>query len=262
MKVSFLGYGNMAKALAHCFLQIEDLQLFAASPSLQKGKLPNGIRVDSSNEAVVENADVIVLTVKPSKAGEVLREIQDKIPPQALVLSVAAGLSIHWLQEQIRPSQPIVRCMPNIPIAIGKGATPLFANSAVSLLQKKRIESLFQKSGLFVWLEKESDMNPLTALSGSGPAYLCLFIEAMVRAGEKLGLDKSIAADFSLQTVSGAIDLLKSTGLQAHEMRAQVTSPSGTTEAALSVLIEQDFQKILFNAMLAATERSKALGTE
>lgn len=260
MNVSFLGYGNMAKALVHCFKQIKGVKLSAASPSLTKGTATNGIVTNPDNQAVVADADIIVLTVKPAKVLEVLENIKDKIPEKALILSVVAGISLKTLEAQLQPQQAIVRCMPNIPIAIGKGATPLIANDYVREQQKQQINTLFQKSGLFVWLKQESDLNPLTALSGSGPAYVCLFLEAMVRAGEKLGLDKELATAFSFQTVAGAIDLLKSTGLSAAELRAQVTSPAGTTEAALSVLIEQGFHEILFNAMQAACERGKALG--
>lgn len=260
MKVSFLGFGNMAKALSHCFQQIEQVTLYAAAPSLKEGKIAKNIITNPNNEKIIEDADIIILTVKPSKASEVLSQIKDKIPQNALVLSVAAGLNLAWLEKQLSPKQAIVRCMPNIPVAIGKGATPLLANQYVTQAQKEQIDTLFKKSGLCVWLHHEADFNPITALSGSGPAYVCLFIEAMIRAGEKLGLKTELATAFSLQTVSGAIDLLKSTGLSAPELRAQVTSPSGTTEAALSVLIEQGFQKILFDAMQAASKRSIELG--
>lgn len=262
MKVVFLGYGNMAKALAHSFLQIKGIKLYATSPSLQKACTAEGIITNSDNKAAVASADIVILSVKPSKAAEVLNDIRDHLPTSASLISVAAGLNLAWLEKHLHPHQPIIRCMPNIPIAVGQGATPFVANQQVNTSQRQQIEHLFSQSGLFVWLNDETMINPLTALSGSGPAYVCLFLEAMIHAGEKLGIDNELAAAFSLQTFSGAIDLLKSTGLSAAELRTQVTSPAGTTEAALSVLIKQGFENILFEAMQAACKRSVELGID
>ncbi|KTD23736.1 pyrroline-5-carboxylate reductase [Legionella lansingensis] len=259
MKISFIGFGNMAQAIARSLIHKKEYQLFAASPSLSKGINAEGIVTDSDNFKIIEGADVIILAVKPSKINDALSQIARAIPPQCLLISVAAGVSLASLEKYCRKDQAIIRSMPNTPIAVGKGATPLIANSKVTQAQRQLAESLFQNAGIVCWANVEAEIDAFTALSGSGPAYVFLFMEAMIEGAEKLGLSQEIAKKFSLQTIAGALSLALSSHLDISELRAKVTSPSGTTAAALTTLEEKGFRQAVIAAMKAAYERAKQL---
>lgn len=261
MKISFIGFGNMAKAIAHTLCTNSNYQLFAASPSLAKGINEDGIHTEHDNLAVIHGVDIIFLAVKPAKMETVLTQIRPHLSPKCLLVSIAAGLSLSWLAKHGPTKQAIVRSMPNIPIAVGQGATPLIANDYVTREQKHLIEQLFQASGLITWVSKESDIDSFTALSGSGPAYVFLFMEAMINAAKKLGLNEEIARTFTLQTVLGATNLAKNNALELSALRKKVTSPSGTTAAALDILQQQGFDELIFQAMKAACERAQQLGS-
>lgn len=261
MNIAFIGYGNMAQAIMAGLGTPEKHQLFAASPSLQPG-FRNHICFHRDNLAVIDGADVIILAVKPAKVADVLTEIGHKIPQKTVLLSIAAGLSLNTLQSFCKTSQAIVRCMPNTPLAVGKGAIPMIANQHLNKIQKKRVERIFKHAGMMTWLNDESLMDAFTALSGSGPAYVFLFIEAITAGAVNLGLTPALAEAFALQTASGAIRLLEETGLSPSELRAKVTSPAGTTAAALAVLQQEGFEELLSKAMLAAASRAKELGAE
>lgn len=262
MNICFIGYGNMAKALAQSFSQKANHAIYASAPSLTEGQLSNGVFTHSSNLAFLSKADLVILAVKPVKAAEVLKEIVDKLPTSAVLLSIAAGLSLDWLAKHCKPQQLIVRGMPNTPIAVGEGATPFIANDYIKEAQKNAIESLFKPVSLTIWLNHEEDMNAFTALSGSGPAYVYLFLEALAEAGQHLGLSQNIATEFALQTASGALSLLKKTALSPQTLRRQVTSPGGTTEAAIEKLQEQGFTAIIQEALEAACKKAQQLGTK
>jgi pyrroline-5-carboxylate reductase len=260
MKICFIGFGNMAKAIAQG-LQNSDqnYQISAASPSLPKGQTAEGITTDYDNLAVIDNADLIILAVKPIEAAKVLTQIKGELPKNCLLLSVAAGLSLSWLEKHCRKGQAIVRSMPNTPIAVGKGATPLIANQFVSAQQKRWAEHLFQCCGIIAWTTEENDMDPFTALSGSGPAYVFLFLESLISAAKKLGLSEEIAKTFALQTLAGALSLASTSELEISELRKKVTSPAGTTAAAIDILQQEGFEKLILKAMEAAFKRAKQL---
>ena len=262
LKISFIGYGNIAKAIAKSLSNSDRYQLRAASPSLQIGIDADGIATHHNNLAILSDADMIILAVKPTKMQEVLLQINQAIPKNCLVISVAAGLCLTWLEKHIPQYQPIVRSMPNIATAVKKGATPLIANQFVNRKQKDDVARLFEYSGMIAWLENESEMDIFTALSGSGPAYVFLFLEAMARAAEQLGLSKELAKAFTLQTIVGAADLARESQFEFNELRKKVTSPGGTTAAAIHVLQEQHIEQILFNAIEAAYSRAKELGEQ
>ncbi|KTD61518.1 pyrroline-5-carboxylate reductase [Legionella spiritensis] len=260
MNISFIGYGNMARAIIDGLQTNHTHNLSVASPSLQPGR-DEHFTTDCDNLAVIKDADVIVLAVKPAKMGDVLTQIGHDIPEQAVLVSVAAGIDLAWIASFCNEKQAIVRAMPNIALSAGKGATPLVANEHLDILQKKRAETIFNGAGIIRWLDDESLLNAYTAVSGSGPAYVFLFVEAMTRAAEKLGLDKEAALSFTTQTIHGALALMEQTGLSAFELRQQVTSPAGTTAAAIAVLQQREFDTILLKAMHAACERAKQLGS-
>lgn len=256
-----MGFGNMAQAIAQHLIKIPGANIFAASPSLQSGKTIEGIHTDPDNLSIIKKSHIIVLAVKPQKAVNVLKQIGPVLPSNSLLLSIVAGLNLTYLAQYCRKTQAIVRSMPNLPIQIGKGATPLIANQFVTTQQKKNIHDLFQQAGIVSWIEKESDIDRLTALSGSGPAYLFYILEAMISAGKKLGLSDELSRNFVLQTAAGAISLAERSELELHELIKKITSPAGTTAAALDIFQKERVDLILFEAINAAYQRAQQLGS-
>jgi len=260
LKLSFIGYGHMAKALAASFSRDPKLVLRAASPSQTIGVDAYGVATNPSNAAVIKDAETIVLAVKPQKMQELLAEIKALIPKNCLIVSIATGLSLSWFATQGLSQHAIVRCMPNLGVLVQKGATPLIGNQLVSQKHREILTELFAKTGLCTWLSQESEMEVFTALSGSGPAYHFLFWEAMVSLAEQLGLSKETARAFTLQTALGAVCLAQESPLLLEELRAKVTSEKGTTAAALDVFQAQGFVDLVQQAIRAAHERAIALG--
>ncbi len=260
MNISFIGYGNMAKAIARGLIRQKKYTLSAAAPSLTQGMNQEQILTYHNNKEAVQGADVIILAVKPKMMGPVLEEIKPYLAPHTMLISVAAGISLSWFTQQGLKNQAIIRTMPNTPAAIGLGATPMIANSYATDKQKSVAESIFKSIGLTTWVQDEDDMDTFTALSGSGPAYVFLFIEALINAGVSLGLDETIAKEFTFQTMQGALKLAQESDLSLNQLRTKVTSPGGTTAAALSIL-EGQLEELVFKAMKAAKLRSHELGT-
>lgn len=260
MNLAFIGYGNMAKAIINGLKLGKSDRLTIASPS-QQPALEGQCRFHPDNREAIQGADVIVLSVKPGKMTDVLRDIGSACPPQSVVISVAAGITVDWIKSFLPPDQAIVRCMPNTPIAVGQGATPLYANHPLSPHQKKNVEALFKHSSLITWLDNESTLNAFTALSGSGPAYVFLFMEALIEGGRQLGLTDEDARAFTIQTICGAVSLLKASGLSPAALRQQVTSSGGTTDAALTVLNQGQFTELVMEAMKKACDRAEELGS-
>lgn len=262
VNISFIGYGNLAKALAKSLLGNPSYRLRAAAPSLQRGLSAEGALTTPCNKAVLAEADLLILAVKPNRMKAVLLEIKDELSPDCVLISVAAGLSLAWLAQYSPPQQAIVRAMPNIATAVKKGATPLIANQYLGEAKLQVITALFKCSGCVSWLAQEEDIDIFTALSGSGPAYVFLFLEAMADASEKLGLSKELAQSFALQTMEGAVHLAKESKVDFAELRKKVTSPRGTTAAAIELLQAQGLPKQIFEAMEAAHRRAREISEE
>ncbi|CAM2970413.1 pyrroline-5-carboxylate reductase [Legionella worsleiensis] len=260
MNISFIGFGAMAKAIARGLEQEKSFILSAAAPSLTKGVNKEGIITHHENKEIIKNADIIILAVKPAQMSTVLTEITPFIPHNCLLISVAAGLSLPWFAQHCSSHQAVIRTMPNTPAAVGLAATPMIANVATTTQQKQWAELIFSKIGLITWTTNEEDMDVFTALSGSGPAYVFLFMEAMMDAAVALGLEPQIAKTFTLQTVLGTVNLALNDELGLSQLRTKVTSPGGTTAAALSILQEQ-LPALVFASMNAAKQRAHELGT-
>ncbi len=209
--------------------------------------------------AGVQDAVALVLAVKPQAMQEVLPQFLPLAQEGMLVLSIAAGKPIGFFEQYFK-NAPIVRAMPNTPAAIGQGMTVLCANPQVTAAQKQLADGLMNAVGNVAWIEDEALMDAVTAVSGSGPAYLFLLIEALARAGEKVGLAADLAYLLAKQTVGGAAALAAQSDLPAATLRENVTSPGGTTAAALDVLMRPDgLQKLMDAAVQAATRRSREL---
>ncbi len=256
MNISIIGFGNLAKAISKKIGLHPSVKLRVSAPSLNIGVTADGIETHSDNLAILPAANVIILAIKPAQMRTVLDEITPAIPKDCLIISLASGIQLAWFAM----NKPIIRAMPNLAAATGQSATPLIANEFVSDAQKKVADDLFKTIGLTTWLTDEQHMDAFTALSGSGPAYVFLFMESMIDAAIELGLSREIATSFTLQTVKGALSLATSQNMSLTELRNRVTSFKGTTAAALDVLMNQDFSTAIHDAMHAAFQRAKELG--
>ena len=264
--IGFIGGGNMAEAVVR---GIAEGGLYPSSDILvsdirteRLDYLASEYKVTAaqSNTALVQKADVVVLSVKPQNMKDVLGEIKDAVKKDTLIISIAAGVTTAKIAG-VLGDVSIIRVMPNTPALIGQGASALYSGNAskegLGLAQK-----IFSAVGKAVVVESEELIDAVTAVSGSGPAYFFLMMEEMIKAGEKLGLSHDVAKKLVLQTAKGAALLAESADIQGEtpaELRNKVTSPGGTTEAAIKVFAEKQFGKLVTDALIAASNRSKEL---
>jgi len=210
--------------------------------------------------------DTVVLAVKPQLLKMVCQQLDASKYRNNLFISIAAGVNSsdinRWLSRNNMDKQAIVRCMPNTPALLQCGASGLYANEQVSEMQKQQAEEILQAVGLVLWVSSEEQLNAVTAVSGSGPAYFFLMMEAMQQAGEKLGLPAEIAEKLVLQTALGAARMATESDVSPAELRQRVTSKGGTTEQAIASFQSADFQQIVFRALEAANNRSISLAEE
>lgn len=228
-------------------------------PSLQVARYGSlGLRLNPKLDAL--RADAIVIAVKPQAAPEVLPNLTSLIGPATVVVSIMAGRSLTFLQSLLPRETAIVRAMPNTPAAIGRGISVAVANGNVSSRQRKQASDLLAAIGKVEWTSDETLMDAVTALSGSGPAYVFLLAETMASAGIAAGLPPALATRLARETVAGAGELLHRSDVDAGTLRQNVTSPGGTTAAALEVLMGPGgFDRLLTEAIDAATRRSRDL---
>ncbi len=241
--------------------------IVVADPSTES----TGAAVNKWSIAAAENngqaigiADVVVLAVKPQQMKNVLTDVADQFDSQLLV-SVAAGILTEDMQKWASAetnSISIVRCMPNTPALVQSGATALYADNKVTKDQRTIAEDILNAVGITAWVENESQLDAITALSGSGPAYFFLMIEAMTEAAIELGLEKDLAVQFATQTALGAARMAKESQVEAAQLRKNVTSPAGTTEAALNSFKKDNLKQVVLRAMSAADGRAQELGKE
>ncbi|MFQ3172058.1 MAG: pyrroline-5-carboxylate reductase [Oleispira sp.] len=208
------------------------------------------------------NADIVVLAVKPQMMKAVAVNIASSIPAEAkqpLFVSVAAGINLFSLQSWLGKDQAIVRCMPNTPSLIQLGASGLFANKYTSSVQKNLAETVLKAAGIVQWVQSEAEIDAVIAVSGSGPAYYFLLMEAMIDAGVELGLNRETASQLTLQTAIGAAHMAKESDVDVAELRRRVTSPGGTTEQAINTFESAHLRDIVKSALSAAHRRSGEL---
>jgi len=266
--IAFIGAGNMAGALIAGLIAdgTPPEQLVASDPSLEKCRAlgaATGIRTLQDNREAAALGDIVVLAVKPQilrqVAGELAEQMQDRRP---LVISIAAGVRCESLQNWLGGDIALVRTMPNTPAMIQSGATVLFATPLVSDPQRGQAESLMRSVGLTQWVTDEALMDAVTALSGSGPAYYFLIMEAMETAARELGLSAETAHLLTLQTALGAARMALESSDPPEVLRARVTSPGGTTERAVRALEEGGVRDLFRNALEAARDRSVELSVD
>jgi pyrroline-5-carboxylate reductase len=217
-----------------------------------------GVKLNPKDKVGVASA--IVIAVKPQSAPEAVPPLARYIDKTTLVLSIMAGRTIGFLEKSLPTGTAIVRAMPNTPAAIGRGISVAVANAKISMRQRKQASDLLAAIGKVEWVGDETLMDAVTALSGSGPAYIFLLAECMARAGVAAGLPKELATRLARETVAGSAELLHRSDLDAATLRQNVTSPGGTTAAALEVLMGPGgFDQLLTQAIAAATRRSRDL---
>jgi len=266
--ISIIGAGHLGTSLLGGLISkgYSPKQIWIANPSAKKlADLREkwAVEITENNKHAAEKADVVILAVKPNVMPVVTQEIAGVIQKKKpLVISVAAGVREKSLRAWLGEATPVVRCMPNTPALIGCAASALFANTIVSKEQREQAESILRAVGTVVWLESEELMDAVTALSGCGPAYFFLVIEALQSAGEKLGLPAETARLLALQTAYGASKMALESDYPASELRRQVMSPGGATEKAVGVLEEKNIRAIFFEALFAAKKRSEELALQ
>lgn len=264
MKIAFIGGGNMATAL------ISGLGRQQPAPEWIRVSEPNetarrtlheehGVQCHDRAAPAVTEADVIVLAVKPQVMPSALKELASLVKSDQLVLSIAAGITVDTLLKGLETRPPVVRAMPNTPALIGRGISGAFAGPTCGEQERAMAETVLLATGACVWINDEALMDVVTAISGSGPAYFFLLIEALRDAGQALGLPAETATQLALHTAAGAGAMALGSEADVAELRRRVTSPGGTTQAALEAFAQGGFSELVAQAVRAATRRGQAL---
>lgn len=266
--IGFIGGGNMATSLISGLIASghEPQHIWVSdtnAETLQRHAEQLGVKVSQDNQAVVEAVDVVVIAVKPQVLKSVIQPLAATIQErQVLVVSVAAGINQDSLARWLGEGVAIVRCMPNTPALVLTGATALHANDRVSPQQKDLAENILRAVGLALWVEDEAQLDAVTAVSGSGPAYYFLLMEAMEKAALELGLDERSARLLIQQTALGAAKIALESSESPTVLRERVTSPNGTTQKAIETFQENGFVDIVSKALHAARDRSIEMSKE
>ena len=264
-KIACIGCGNMGRSLIKGLIDsgYERSLIQAADPDQAQRQAAAdtcGISVTGENRPIIENAGIIILAVKPQITPQVLPPLRDLFDnPGRLLLSVAAGIRLHHLNNWLHPETPVIRAMPNMPALLQCGASGLSANRHVSQLQRRVAEKIMRSVGTAIWFENESDLDAVTALSGSGPAYFFLVMEAMESAGIAMGLTAEHSRQLTLATALGAARMAVASDTGPAILRRQVTSSGGVTERALDVLLAGDIGGLFKDALVAARLRAEEL---
>jgi pyrroline-5-carboxylate reductase len=267
MKISFIGGGNMATALiaglAGKVANGADIHVIDPNPeALDRLHAQYGVSTSPEIGATVAGSDVIVLAVKPQQMREVALRLQSQLNARPLLLSIAAGIRGADLSRWLNGYGAIVRTMPNTPALIQQGITGMVAMAGVSEAQKQAADSILRAVGQTVWLDEESLIDPVTAVSGSGPAYVFYFLEAMQQAALEMGLSKEQGRELAIATFTGAAQLAAQSDEPAEVLRQRVTSKGGTTHAAITSMEAAGVKEAIVAAMKAAAARGRALGEE
>ena len=267
MKIAFIGGGNMGEAMLSTILDkglskpqgisVSDIDETRRQHLEQK----YGVAVTGDNRQVVERGEVVVLATKPQNLAEVMAELKGQLKPTQLVLSIIAGTTIKTLSSGLGHSR-VVRAMPNTPAQIGEGISVWTATAEVTEQQRGWASSILSAIGKEIYVDDEEYIDMATAVSGSGPAYFFLFVEALVEAAVHIGLHHDVAQELVLQTMLGSGHLIQKSGKEPSELRRMVTSPGGTTAEALLELEKGGFAELLTKAVSAAYNKAKKLGGE
>ena len=267
LNIAFIGGGNMASALIAGLLAkgqpssllhvVETDAKKLADFQAQGLNTYDASNVDNTKRAI-EKADVVVLAVKPQVIKDVLLPVKDSWGEQ-VVISIAAGIATDSLAEWLGSQVKLVRAMPNTPAMIQMGATGLYAKAGVSEAEQQLAQQVMSAAGLVLWVDDEELLHAVTAISGSAPAYFFYMLENMIATGEKLGLTQTQATALAMQTALGSAQMALTSHDTPAELRRKVTSPNGTTQAAIEAMDDQKMHQIIADAMLACEQRSREL---
>ncbi len=268
--VAFIGGGNMANALVSGLLSqgcpSTQLHVLEVAEALREQWRARGLSVASAPDASLSEQQVWIFAVKPQQMREVVLQCKPWLKPDTLVISIAAGIAIKslsdWLGSPEQPFERIVRCMPNTPALVRAGVTGMAAAAGLPKAEQDIATHLLSAVGQVVWVDNDQAIDAVTALSGSGPAYVFLFLESLIAGAQALGLSASQARALALATLSGSTQLAAESTETPAVLRERVTSKGGTTAAALEVFSKQAFSTIVAQAMAAANDRAAELSTE
>jgi len=265
--IGFIGAGNMAYALINGLLNngYDSKNIKVSDPNdglLRKREAELNITTFENNSSLVEVCDIIVFAVKPQVLSEVCLELREKIKPNHLFISIVAGIRVNDINRWLGGNYPLVRTMPNTPALMQHGVTGLFQNELVNDEQKILVTTILSSVGNCFWVNEERLIDAITAISGSGPAYFFLLMQSMTQAGMALGLDEKTAKELSVQTGFGASLMATKSGKDPKILRTDVTSPNGTTQAAIEYFQDQNFEGIVASATRAAFDRACELSNE
>nr|WP_272910291.1 pyrroline-5-carboxylate reductase [Acinetobacter nectaris] len=260
-KIGFIGGGNIAQALIGGLVvngfPREQICVAESSENVRKVLQEKDISIFKESTDMLYWVDVVILAVKPQELASVLEPLKNLFKDK-LIISIVAGASLSTL-AQLTNTYNIVRAMPNIPALVQTGAHGIFASADVSEVDRNLSAKILAVTGLCIWVKAESDLDAVTAISGSGPAYFFYMMESMIRAGKNMGLDEKTAAALTLQTALGAAQMAISSGFSPAELRKKVTSPNGATEAALQVFDRESISQSIQTALAAAQKCSQTL---
>mgnify|MGYP000033726606 CR=1 FL=1 len=265
LNISLIGSGNMAEAMIKGLLDkgmARPSNLFASDPVDERRQIMQEhyhLEVTSDNRLAAQRGDVVILAVKPQVLPHVMSDIRGMVRSSALVISIVAGVPIQTISQGIE-HEAIVRVIPNTPAMVGQGMSVWTATSAVSQQQREQARLILRSLGEEMEVEREDYIDMATAVSGSGPAYVFLFIEALTDAAVHLGFSRPMAERIVLQTLQGAVALAKESSAHPAELRNKVTSPAGTTAEALYQLEKGGFRAVISKAVWAAYQKSRSLG--
>ncbi|GLQ30559.1 pyrroline-5-carboxylate reductase [Litoribrevibacter albus] len=263
--IAFIGAGNMAFSIIGGLIKqgVDPKKVWATNidqESLNKLEQEFQVNTTTDNHQAISEADVVVLSVKPQVLKSVVTDLAETLKQNnPLIISIAAGIKAETLQDWIGQPLAIVRCMPNTPALLQCGASGLYKTAEVTDEQANVAETLMNAVGITLWVQNEQGIDAVTAVSGSGPAYYFLFMEAMQQAGEALGLDAETAKQLTLQTALGAARMAIESDDAPSELRRKVTSPGGTTEQAIQTFQKGNLEALVKQAMQAASDRSEEL---
>jgi len=262
--ITFIGGGNMAQALIGGLLArgLPATRITVSDP-VEKVRLmlaEKDVHVTDDNAAAIRDADIVVFAVKPQVFAGILKPLKGQLEGK-LVISIVAGAEISTIASILETGR-IVRVMPNTPALVQTGAHGLFANEAVTAQDRELASQVLASTGLTIWVNSEAQIDAVTAVSGSGPAYFFYMMESMIRAGKNLGLDEKVATALTLQTALGAAQMAITSASSPAELRRNVTSPNGTTQAAIEVFDHAHISQNIQAALAAAQKRSQELAQE
>lgn len=267
-KLVFIGAGNMARSLIGGLISHGHTPAAITATDINQSQLDTlkdtlAISTSTDTAAAIRQADIVVLAIKPQQVEALIDDVRDALhESRPMVVSIAAGLRESDISRWIGTSLPVVRCMPNTPSMLGAGVTGLYANDSVSDTQRDVAEQILLAVGIVEWVKEEALLDTVTAISGSGPAYFFLFAECIAAKATELGLDKDTAVRFAAQTCYGAARMLVESGDSPQQLRLNVCSKGGTTEAAINSFEAAGIRKMVNDAMDACHQRSIEMGQE